>query len=393
MESADDDRDLTVVVIAGAVARGAYEAGVLADLLPKVLPNLENTVLIGTSAGAINAALWAGFAAKGVALTEVGEAVKKVWAGLDETDVFRSVTRTALRDITQGISGFMTGKGLNSLLDTSPLRATVARELRRTSIAKNIAEGAIKGVGAVATACGELISGARSHVFLQLASSLQVPKAPNDSSIDYYPAQLEVDHILASSAVPALFPPIRLATSGLSQLYVDGGIRLNTPIRPAIDLNAKRVIVVSSHTKIYPANRASPPSIGINDALAVVAHSVLADGMIEDLRKLRRTNWLVRQAAGPLRSLNQRQYKIIEYIAVAPPAGRLATMAHDALNAAHLPLFHAARYRGLRDLLRLGGAGPGRRELLSYILFDKGYAKAQFELGKSDAQQVSVWMT
>src|SRR5262249_37821821 len=137
-----------------------------------------------------------------------------------------------------------------------------------------------------------------------------------------------------------------------------------------------------------------PPSLGIDDALAVVAHSVLADGMIEDLLKLQQTNSLVKQA-GQLKSLSGRKYQVLEYIAVAPPAGELAKAAGASVKSRWFPSFHTLRYRGLRTFLRFTGTGPGRDELLSYVLFDANYADAQFKQAKIDVppELAAGWQT
>jgi len=390
---------ITVVVIAGAVARGAYEAAVLAELLPRFLTNAElrNTVFIGTSAGAINAALWARFSHLGVAAA--GQAVMNVWSGLEDKDIFRALLPTAFRDAWGLLTGFVTGAGLSSVLNAAPLRETVTRELHAEDIERNLRDRRLRGVGVVATACGAVVAGARSHAFVQFPEgALTFPELPRNTSIDYYAENLGVEHILASSAVPALFQPIAIPVPGdstrLQQLYIDGGLRLNTPIKPAIDLGARRVIIVSSHSAHYPKNSASPAFIGIDDAVALLLHSMLADGMIEDLNQLRRINALVRaaKAGGVTPPVNKRdrQYRSIPYLVVAPDPGMLANEARKALGHRFCSL-HLARYQFLDAALRFVGAGAGRDELLSYLFFDKTYTQAQFALGKSDASQVRRW--
>jgi Patatin-like phospholipase len=90
--------ELTVVVVAGAGARGAYEAGALAAVLPRLLPNgLGSTIFLGTSAGAINVALWAARAHEHSDLQQLGEAVKRVWQGMHRPQVFELDTLDVAR--------------------------------------------------------------------------------------------------------------------------------------------------------------------------------------------------------------------------------------------------------------------------------------------------------
>ena len=388
-----DDGELTAVVIAGAVARGPYEAGALAALIPRVLPDLSNTVFIGTSAGAINAVLWARYAHLGV--IEAGNAVEDVWRSIDYRKVLQPLICTLLaRNPILGTLGFITGHGLPSLLDAQPLRDTVERELDSDQIARNLEQGLLRAVGVVATASGNMVASSRSHVFLQaLADDFRAVTLGKDSSIDFFPTTLGSDHILASTAVPGLFQPIRLTAGEFSQMYVDGGVRLNTPIAPAIAMGAKRVIVVSSHTAHYGANEDTPKAFGMVDSFARLLHTVSADAMIEDLRTLRRLNMLVEQYGqnGQMPTYpGGRSYRTVELIVVSPQPGALAAKVREALKQGWFDC-NKQRYRLLRTLARVGGAGEGRDELLSYFLFDPTFAQRQFDLGHEDASELSGW--
>ena len=400
MNKPEADHDaLTFVVIAGAVARGSYEAGALAELLPRFVPDLRNTVFIGTSAGAINAALWASYAHLGH--PAAGEAVKNVWLSIEDKDVFAPLLRTGARDALGLAWGFANGKGLRSLLDTAPLERTVKRELHTARIAKNLQDKIFRGVGVVATACGEVVAGARSHVFLQYEPlRLGLPRAKRRTPLNYFHEKLSAQHILASAAVPVMFPPVSIkaprGSKRVEQVYVDGGVRLNTPIKPAIDLKAARIIVVSSHVASYPPETPSAKSIGMDDSLALILHSMLADGMVEDLHKLRDINHYVKEtlkvSKEPPTNRSGREYRAVKLAVVAPHAGVMAAAARDALESRG-PSLHVARYSLFRKLLRFAGTGPGRDELLSYLFFDRVYAAAQMKLGAEDASKVRDWET
>lgn len=384
---------LTAVVIAGAVARGAYEAAAMAELLPRVLPDLSSTFFLGTSAGAINAALWARFAEPGRPIAEVGEAVKNVWASIDEKKVFGGLSTLIAGTVTGAARDFLVDGGLSNLVDTTPLRHTVERELQPEVIARNLAAGAFAGVGVAATFCGINPASDRTHLFLQ---GLQTPAlAAADSGIDYIPALLTPEHILASSAVPVLFDPVgvREKVDGPIAWYIDGGVRLNTPIAPAIALGARRIIVISSHTASYPKRDGKSRRPSINDSIGQLLHSVLADGMIEDLRRLKSRNHLVevaqRQNQPALTSKEGRRYERIPHIVVAPEPGQLAGKARAALDKIEPVSLRTLLARTADTLLRPGGEGNGRDEVLSYVLFDHDYFNRQFELGIEHARNTN----
>lgn len=123
----------TAVVIAGAVARGAYEAGALKTVLSELLTteDLRDTLFVDTGAGAINAVLWAGLADGTRPVAEVGEAVCKVWEDLRDTEVFAPLSSAA-----RVTSTLLTGKGRH-LLDTAPFAETVRKKLAELSITAN----------------------------------------------------------------------------------------------------------------------------------------------------------------------------------------------------------------------------------------------------------------
>jgi NTE family protein len=377
----------TAVVIAGAVARGAYEAGALAEVLTQKLTqqDLPNTIFLGTSAGAINAVLWAGFADGQRSVAQIGALVCDVWRGIHDTDVFAPV-----RSAAQSIWGLASGHP-SSFLNTEPLARTVADRFKQLQISKNVAQGTVGGVGVAATLCGDTTAGARTDLFYQART--KPDKGGSAAALDYFAAQLAPQHVLASSAVPVLFAPIAIDGA----YYIDGGVRLNTPIAPAIHFGAKRIIVVSSHSTEYPPRRPAKRVPSPADATAMVLHSVLADGTIEDLRRVHRVNTLIAD-----RPEGDTPYRTIEFIVVSPPAGQLATYARRVIDRSYalkgllnpLALAKAARYAALeKGLIGRFGTGAGVDELLSYVLFDPDYFELQIAQGSADARQAGDFRT
>lgn len=399
-----------VVVIAGAGARGAYEAGALAYILPKLARDgLKSTILLGTSAGAINAVLWASRATQGKDLETVGQEVKKVWLSIEQSRVFVQPLLTVLPTLGEYVAGLAsplttavrdqlarllhrpTPSGevgeIRGVLDTRPLRDTAGEVLQIEQIRKNITDGALLGVGVVATTSPMNGSGGRSRIFLD--TSKAIPVADPDSSVDFVGTQLADEHVLASAAIPIAFPAVRVVDSHESTgWYFDGGVRLNAPIEPAVKLDADTLLVVSSHATEYPL----PPALSdlepdVLDLAAQSIHSVLGDGMIEDLRNLKRINAMVDQAekaGATLCARGKRPYRRIDVITVSPANGTLSPLA--ASIASKLTLWKKLNHWLLSFLISGAGRGAGNNELLSYLLFEPEYFEEQFKLGEEDAK-------
>ncbi|MFM2419903.1 MAG: hypothetical protein RL385_4626 [Pseudomonadota bacterium] len=388
-----DDRQKTAVVISGAGARGAYEAGVLAEVLPELFPEgLGSTLLLGTSAGAINASLWAARARRGVGLRSVGDAVCEIWEKADQSNVFAPVTLTIAQRVAERLNPFKRSTGFQGLLDTAPLFKFAQKVLDVAQLARNLADGAVGGVGVVATSCPLDGGSGRSRLFYD-GGALIAPEADPTGSIDYVHTPIRHEHVLASAAIPVAFPGVAIESpASHAGYYVDGGVRLNTPIKPALGFGAERIVVVSSHATSYPAPKSLPMERpDIVDTAAQSLHAVMADGMIEDLRALRRINDLVRQAARHALTLTKKgsaaPYKDIALLEVSPAPGTLASLAADRIGQLR-PLFDKeSRALWLLHWALTGvGDGAGNNELISYLLFDPDYARAQIAAGRADGR-------
>lgn len=386
------DTGPSAVIVAGAGARGAFEAGALAVLLPRLFESLGETVLLGTSAGAVNAALWSQWATPGRPLAEVGEQVCDFWRKLDVSKVFRPLaTSTAIRFFRlDWVFGRVT-----SLLDTTPLMRHAALTFDESAVRGNIAYGSIGGLGVVATSCPLDGSGGRSRVFLQHGPHFKPPLPDPSSAIDYEATPITYKHVLASAAIPALFPAVQVEPGG--NYFCDGGVRLNTPIEPALKLGAERLAIVSSHATEYPPNTTTHEQPDIVDLGAQAVHVVLADGLIEDLRTFKRINEVVRQArAKDMTLVNElarppRPYSDIPFAVAAPEPGKLAKLARDVFARwslfAPTTWYRRAEYEIIRRAIAGLGRGAGNDEILSYLLFNREYAEEQIKLGREAAQR------
>lgn len=387
-------------MLTGAAARGAFQAGALATLLPALARDgLSPSVVVGTSAGAINAALWASTAHLPVA--DAAASLLSVWRDTNSDDIFThpllSLPATVwnLARSTVGLGG-----GVDSVLDTSRLVDTAREALDVDRMARNVADGVVEAVGVVATRMPSLaapaaISSGRSVVFLDTRLDASAVDDPS-RAVDLALTQVDVEHVIASSAIPMAFPAVRVdQPDDVRGWYSDGGTRLNAPLRPAVQLGADRLVVVAAHAVEYgpaPApepTHASRPDVA--DAAAHVLHAVLADRMVEDLADLRWKNAMCRATDEPLPDRCGRPMRPVPYLAVAPRPGQLAEVAEEVLA----EKYGRWPWRWLDDsgtwllgrLLRSVGDGPGRAELLSYLAFEQEYFAEQIALGAAAAEK------
>jgi NTE family protein len=390
------------VVLTGAAARGAFQAGALAYLIPALdRQGLLPTIWVGTSAGSINATLWGAALHQGA--QAAGQDVTEVWRSMSDDDVFRSLLPFALaRTGLQYARGalFDRGPGTTSLLDTSPLQRTAREVLSTGQLATNVADGLLASVGVATTRMptdshDENVGAGsgRSVLFLDEHHPGDYAGDPG-RALDVVRGPITAEHVLASSAIPVAFPPIQITSpEQAAGWYVDGGVRLNAPLQPAVGLGATRILLISATATTYgppPTPTPSGRTQDIADAAAQVLHAVLADRMVEDLDTLRRINRLVAQTDGEGRPLHDRSgapYRPIEVMEVSPPPGAMGTLAAEVF---------ARRTDGLGwltendnwllgRLIRGGGDAVGRRELLSYLFFDEEYFTASIELGRAAA--------
>lgn len=355
------------IVAAGAGARGAFEAGALSVLLPWLdQQGLRPTIFVGTSAGAINATLLAATAE--LAPAQSAEKLLEFWRSLSIRKVFRSPIRTAPRTLVTYLGQLLGHAHVISLLDTSPLVGFAEQTFGgfAAALESNLAAGKIETLAVAATDVSE-----RTTVFAALAPGVPLPPTNAGRAIDYRMTQITSRHVLASSAIPVLFRPIEIDNA----YYTDGGVRLNTPLAPAVALGATHVAVVATHPETYPGaapvvKQARPPDVV--DSIASILASLLADRMVEDIHTLDKLN---KHAGGA-------GVRVIPRLFVGP-----STRNEIGELAARL---YAERHSGRRVIRELdfrlahallGRAEKGDGDLLSYILFDEAFLEQAIQLG------------
>lgn len=399
----EHEGEKVAVVLSGAVARGAFQAGALGQVMTTLFVNgIRPSIFVGTSAGAINAALWVRQAAGRDVRTvddimSIATDVNDVWRGMSANRTFKPLwsIATATRlgwPVVRGLR--RDGDGVASLLDTAPLQQMAHSMLDEP---RDLPEGvdALGVVGTWSPGSTRTVAGGagRSVLFLQERQPQGWAGRP-ERALDVARGPIRAEHVLASSAVPAAFPAQPVTEpAARAGYYVDGGVRLNTPLEAAFALGATRVVLISAMSLAYPRYLPPDPRArpGTVDALSQVLHAVVADRAVEDLLNVRRINRMVTQArqAGVEEALTGsggRPYRRAEVIAVSPPAGQLGALAEQVWQRRYADRWAVRRSNAiLGRLLRVLGDGPGRGEMLSYLLFDEDYFADSIRYGRKAA--------
>ena len=360
-----DNRE--ALVLAGGGARAAYQVGVLgaiADWLPTGAP-CPFEVMVGTSAGALNASAIAARASNlrdGVAMLE------RVWSGFEVGHVVRTdpwtVFRAGLKWLVSVASGGWLARPPRSLLDTSPLRRLLLESMPLDGIRASVDAGHLR---ALAVATTSYATG-RAVAFFDGAPGVdewsRVRRAGVRRSID-------VEVLMASAAIPFIFPAAQVD----GEWYGDGAMRQLAPLSPAVHLGANRILVVGTRADAAPSAAASgrdrPPSPG--DLLGFVLDSLFTDGLSIDLERLRQINAILQLSA----TVALPDRRPIEALVIQPSDDPTA------IARRHL---HAMP-RSLRTLLRTMGALEARGGVLaSYLLFESSYTTELMRLGRADAE-------
>lgn len=368
----------TGLILMGGGARAAYQVGVL-DALREILvagghPAAANPfdVICGTSAGAINAAALASHA------DDFGHAIDRIvktWSSLHASDVYRTDVRraggNALHWIASLTMGWLVRTQPRSLFDNTPLAELLQRMIDFERLRNSLAAGKLR---ALAITASSYTSG--QHV-TYYQSRMPVPPWSRIQRLSCE-TELGIDHLLASVAIPFVFPAVRLPLNGRHEYFGDGSIRQVAPISPAIHLGAERVLIIGAgHIEHGTSTPAHTGSQYVYPSLAQIAghalSSIFLDGLANDIERLSRINRTLGLVPDQQRS--DSLLRPIDLLAIVP-SQRLDTLAIGRAKA--LP-------RTVRTILRMTGATDRRgAALVSYLLFESIYTQELIALGRSD---------
>jgi len=360
------------LVLAGGGARAAYQVGALQalkEMLPDTRPN-PFPIICGTSAGAVNAGALA------VNADHFGRAVEsllEVWRHFQPHHVYRSDFPGVAANSLRWFGGFLFGAFIRnkriSLLDNRPLESLLARSLDFSRIQANIDAGALD---AVAITCSGYTSG-QSCSFFQGGEGTEAWRRSQRLGIR---TKIGVEHLMASSAIPFLFPAHRLNR----EFFGDGSMRQIAPVSPALHLGADRVLVIGTARIRDEAPQRTRGDLypSLAQIAGHVMNSIFLDSLAVDLERLERINRTISCVEPETLKRMGLSLHHVDVLVLTP------SVPLDAIAVKHVGNLPWS----IRFLMRsVGAMRRGGANLASYLLFERGYCNELIALGYEDTMK------
>lgn len=365
-----EGRGRTALVLTGGGARAAYQVGFL-RCLARHLPEARLPIITGVSAGGINAVF---LGARRGSLVEATDKLTDLWSNLSPESIYRvggtSLGRNVLRWGYRLFSGgSRRGPRARALLDPTPLRRLLATALTTIDgeiqgIDDNLAAGRLDALAL--TTLNYTTS--RTLTWVQ-GRDFEPWERPRRAGVA---SRLTIDHIMATSALPLVFPAVRIG----GNYHGDGGIRLSAPLAPAIRLGADRILAVSTRYRASTEEARAELVSGYPPPAQVAGNlmnAIFLDAFDRDARTLRRINQLLENC--PDHKTNLRPIDIL----VLRPSQDLGRLAGE---------YEARLPRAFRFLTRgLGTRQTRSPDFLSLLMFQQDYVGRLIEIGEKDAER------
>ena len=385
-------RDITRgLVLMGGGARTAYQAGVLQALAELIKPHSGQAcafpfqVLVGTSAGALNATYLASRAIDGLAaLKGLGE----FWQGLHSHLVYH-LPDTPMAQFSRWATALgvtLSARKQGAALDSMPLVDTLHRRIALNNIELALSRGDLKALAVTASSytTGVHWTFCQTH---QLASA----KAWNRPGRRAELQDITIEHLMASSAIPFLFPATPLWVDGNMEYFGDGSMRQSSPLSPAVHLGANKILAIGVGqpqrrsmdltSASFQASLSSKQRPSLGNIAGHAMASVFNDTLMADVEQVQRVNESIQQLKNHLSEHHSPAlaqtlpFRKVEVLAMQPSESL------DALAQAHVHELPRPVRRVLEGLGALKGSGAG---LASYLLFEPGFLRALVALGAQD---------
>ena len=359
-------------MLTGGGARASYQVGLIRGLA-RHFPHLRFQIITGVSAGAINAVF---LAAKEGDLKDTAEMLTRLWLDLRCHHVFKP-NYTAILPFRSALKAILPrrlpGSGPHGLLNASPLadllRRVFGSPIRHAAIGgirRNIDRGFLKAVALIALdySTGQTVRWVQNH------HNFQEFEGPNRRSQS---TELTVEHILASAALPFIFPAVPIDDSW----YGDGGIRLSAPLSAAVHLGARRILAMSTGYQRTSAEANRPVVEGYPPAVQIInqlVNAVFLDVIDEDVVRMERINELL----GNVPPDQRNGMRPIDLFVLRPSQdlGKIAAKYQRYLPMS-LKLFTRA----------LGAHETESSDVVSMLMFEPKYTRVLIEIGEEDVEQ------